>query len=382
MRSIQNTHCAILAVAIATAMVCTLRLDCQVASPQALYDQAGQALDAGNAAQAIKLYEELLQQVPDSVEARTNLGAALAQEGRYGDAMKQYRLALARDPRNQTVLLDLALAFYKQADFSQASGQLDTLHKLDPANQQALYLLADCYLRLGKFQDAIALVTPAYDAHPDDPTLEYILSWALIQDGQTQKGAAVIDRILRKGNPAVANLLMGTAQEAAGDHKTAAATIHKALELNPDIPGGWTIYGKALLQDGQREEGITALRRALQADPNDFDACLHLGAILRHDGDIVGAGPYLNRALLLRQDSSAAQFQVSAMDAAAGRLDEARSGFEKLLKQWPDFLEAHVQLATVYARLHRTEDSKREQRIALELNDKARVKGPQPEVNP
>ena len=382
MCGIQRSLCSILPLAIATAIVCASRLDCQVASPQALYDQAGKALDDGNTNQAIILYEELIQQVPDSVEARTNLGAALAQQGRYDDARKQYRQALARDPHNETVLLDLALAFYKQADFSQARSQLETLHKLHPANRQALYLLADCDLRLGKFQDTIALVEPAYDAHPDDPALDYILSKALIQDGQTQKGAAVIDRILRNGNPAVAGLLMGAAQEAAGDHKTAVATIHKALELNPDIPGGWTIYGKALLQNGQREESATALRRALQADPNDFDACLHLGAILRHDGDVGGAEPYLKRALLLRPESAAAQFQVSSMDAGAGHLDEARSGFEKLVKQWPDFVEAHVQLAMVYARLHRTEDSKREQQIALELNDRTRAKGPQPELTP
>jgi Tfp pilus assembly protein PilF len=70
------------------------------------------------------------------------------------------------------------------------------------------------------------------------------------------------------------------------------------------------------------------------------------------------------------------------MDAGAGHLDEARSGFEKLVKQWPDFVEAHVQLAMVYARLHRTEDSKREQQIALELNDRTRAKGPQPELTP
>jgi len=34
----------------------------------------------------------------------------------------------------------------------------------------------------------------------------------------------------------------------------------------------------------------------------------------------------------------------------------------------------------VYTRLHRTEESERERRIVTELNDKARVKGPQPEV--
>ncbi len=62
--------------------------------------------------------------------------------------------------------------------------------------------------------------------------------------------------------------------------------------------------------------------------------------------------------------------------------EEGRTGFEKLVKQWPDFVEWHVQLASIYARLHRTQDSERERRIVIGLNQKARTKGPQPEVSP
>ena len=108
--------------------------------------------------QAIKLYEEFLRQAPDSIEARTNLGVALAQEGRFDEAAQQYRQVLSRDPRNETALLNLGLAIYKQGDFGEARNQFDKLYKLSPGNQQAFYLLADCDLRLGKFQDAITLV--------------------------------------------------------------------------------------------------------------------------------------------------------------------------------------------------------------------------------
>ena len=185
------------------------------------------------------------------------------------------------------------------------------------------------------------------------------------------RGAAVIDRIMRNGNSAAASVLMGTAQFAAGDYKTAAATLKKALDLNPNLPGAWTIYGRALLGSGATEEAKIAFRRALEADPNDFDACLHLGGGLRHDGDLEGARPYLAHALVLRPDSVQAQFQIFALDAATGHLDEARTGFEKLVKQWPDFVEAHLQLAMVYARLHQTELSARERKIVEELNEKA-----------
>jgi Tfp pilus assembly protein PilF len=90
----------------------------------------------------------------------------------------------------------------------------------------------------------------------------------------------------------------------------------------------------------------------------------------------------LKHALTLRPDSAAAQFQILALDAAAGHLEEAKTGLEKLVKQWPDFVEAHLQLALVYTRLHQTPDSERERRIVEELNSKARAKGPQSEATP
>lgn len=372
----------ILIVAVALALLGPMRLECQQASPQALYDQAGKALDAGNAPLAIKLYQELLSKVPDSMEARINLGVALAHEGRYDEAVQQYRQALQRDPGNEMALLNLALAHYKEADFTKARNEFLELHKLHPPNQQAFYLLADCDLRLGNFQDAIALVEPAYEAHPDDAAIEYLLGTALIQNGQTQKGAAVIDRMMRNGNSAVASVLLGASQYAAGDYKASAATLRKALDLNPALPGAWTIYGRALLNNGENEQAKAAFLRALQTDANDFDACLHLGALLRHDGDLAGAGPYLKHALMLRPDSATALFQVSALDAAEGHLQDAQSGFEKLVKQYPEFVDAHVQLAMIYARLHQTQESERERRIVVELNAKARAKGPQPEALP
>src|SRR5215467_2108023 len=89
-------------------------LETQDSSPQALYDEAGRALDAGDTALAIKLYRQLLQEVPDSVEARTNLGVALAKQGQSAEAVVEYREALKRNPQSQVTLLNLSLALYKQ----------------------------------------------------------------------------------------------------------------------------------------------------------------------------------------------------------------------------------------------------------------------------
>jgi tetratricopeptide (TPR) repeat protein len=165
----------------------------------------------------------------------------------------------------------------------------------------------------------------------------------------------------------------------AGDYKTAAETLRKVLAANPELPGGWTLYGRALLNGNQNDDAKTAFQHALQIDANDFEANLYLGGMLRHDGDYQGAAPLLQCALRLRPDSVAARFQVGALDAALGHLEAARTQLEAVARQSPDFVEAHVQLAAVYARLKRTRDSERERQIVIALNAKARSKGPQPE---
>jgi Flp pilus assembly protein TadD len=353
--------------------------DSQTPTPQTLYQQADQAYDRGDVEQAVHLYRELLKLQPDSIQARTNLGVALAHLGRYAEATAEYRSALRLDPQNPIVLLNFALAWYKQADFEKAAVELEHLRTRHPENQQSLYLLADCYLRLGRNRDAVKLLQPAYEASPDDHAVDYAFGTALMNDGQIQKGEVVIDRILKSGDTGQVNLLMGTAQMAAGDYKTAASTIRKALDQEPTLPGGWSLYGRALLNSGDNDNAKASFRRALEADPNDFDANLHLGGMLRHDGNNTEAAPYLEHALHLRPASLAALYQVGTLNLAMGDFQTARKDLEQVERQSPDFLQVHVQLATLYARLHREQDSRREREIVLKLNEKARAKGPQPE---
>lgn len=347
-------------------------------SADSLYKDAGEAFDRGDVEQAIALYQKLVEMRPESVEARTNLGVALAHVGRYDDAIAQYREALKYDPKNPVVRLNLALAWYKQADFAKAAEELTNLRKDHPEGQQSLYLLADCDLRLGKNREATTLLQPAHEANPEDRAIDYALGTALIRDGQVEKGGVIIDRILKSGDSPEVTLLMGAAQLAGGDPKKAISTIRKALDMNPDLPSGWSLYGQALQEGGEDEESRAAFQRALQSDANDFDANLRLGAVLRHDGSFEQAAPYLEHALQLRPGSIPARYQVGALNLARGKLALARKDLEQVERDSPDFQEVHVQLASLYARLGLAADSQRERGIILKLNEKSRVKGPQP----
>jgi tetratricopeptide (TPR) repeat protein len=70
---------------------------------------------------------------------------------------------------------------------------------------------------------------------PADLAVDYALGVALIRLGQIERGEAVIDPILKAGNTAEANLLLGEAQFAAQDYKAAAGSLQKAVALNPKL---------------------------------------------------------------------------------------------------------------------------------------------------
>jgi hypothetical protein len=82
--------------AFAIAFICPLQVVGQQSSPQALYDQAGQAFDAGDTAKVIQLCEELLQQFPDSALSGRKPGAIL------GNNIHPRVLAMQPDGRGRT----------------------------------------------------------------------------------------------------------------------------------------------------------------------------------------------------------------------------------------------------------------------------------------
>ncbi|MBV9301188.1 MAG: tetratricopeptide repeat protein [Acidobacteriaceae bacterium] len=344
-------------------------------SPQDLLKEAVALQQAGKLDQAIQDYYLFLDTYPNAPEIRSNLGAALAGAGRFAEAIEQYKLALSEKP-DPRLRLNLALAYYKSADFKAAVQELETVRDTDPTNLQAVMLLADCDLKLGHNQKTIELLTPLRRTNPDDLGIAYLLGTALVRDGQTAEGQLIIDQILKRGDSAEARLLMGTTKFEAHEFNGALADLKRALELNPNLPGVYAYYGMALMVMGDTARAKDAFKNELAHDPNNFDANLRLGALLRVDQDYAAASPYLQQAQKLRPNDPSVRYQIASVTLAQGKQDQARNQLEALVKEVPSFTEAHVTLATIYYREKRKEDGDRERAIVRSLNQQQQARAP------
>jgi len=130
------------------------------------------------------------------------------------------------------------------------------------------------------------------------------------------------------------------------------------------------------MRAGDTAAAAREFRRALELDPNDFDSCLQLAGLLRQDQALPEARTWLQRALRLRPGDLAVRFQLGAIDLSENRIDEARAELESIVRESPEFTEAHVTLATVYYRLKLKEDGDREREVVRKLNTASQAKQP------
>ena len=336
-------------------------------APEQILRQAIAMHQGGDTEGAIREYRAYLRVRPDSPDVRSNLGAALASTGRYSEAIVEYQAALKHGPKDPRIWLNLALAFYKAGQISDAARELEALHAVQPANPQVILVLADCWLRQGENAKVIGLLAPLDKQNQGDLAMAYMLGTALLRDKQIDRGQQIVDRILRNGDSAEARLLLGMAKLEALEYPAAIADLTKAVELNPHLPDLYSYLGQAQMASGDMTAARAAFEKELAQNPNDFESNLRLAVLLKQDGDYNRARELLARALRVRPGDPGALYQVGATDLAAGDMDRACATLEKVVKQSPQFLEAHVSLAQVYYRLKRKADGDRERAVVQKL---------------
>lgn len=345
-------------------------------NPQQLVQDALQKQQAGDLAGAVPEYREFLKLHPEATPIHSNLGAALAGLGRYEEALPEYKIALKQSPKLVGARLNLALVYYKMGRIDDATTELEKVHTEEPTNHQATLLLGDCYLRMGREDDVIRILEPEEAAYPDDMAVAYLLGTALIREKRVEEGQVLVNQILHNGDSAEAHLMLGTAKMNVQDFAGARDEFAKAVALNPNLPEVHVLYAKALVFTGDSDLSAKEYKTELTVDPYNFDANLQLGAAARLEQNYEQADKYFARALETRPGDPGVRYQQALVAIDEGHLDLARDLLEGLIKQSPQFTEAHVSLALVYYKLKRPDDSKRERETVLKLTAAAQAKQP------
>jgi tetratricopeptide (TPR) repeat protein len=348
----------------------------QQPDPDRLFGSAIEAQQRGDYPTAIEDYQKLLKLRPKMVEARVNLGAALAHTGRFDEAIAQYQLALPDVPDKNAIHMNIGLAYYKKGDLPSAIREFQIVQKSRPLDPQLAILLGDSEVRSGKGADAVPMLTPLEAENVGNPDFEYVMGTALVAAGSRRDGVARLEKVAQATNSADTYFLAGSTYMDLNEFEHARNDLEAAFRLNPKLPRINTMVGMARDRTGDRTGAEPAFRAALAIDPNDFDANLYLGAILLKRRAVDEAKPYLDKAVALNPTSTMARYESAMWKSNSGQYDAAAKDLEEVIKSDPNWLEPHVELATVYYRLRRPDDGAKERAIVDKLTAEQQTKTP------
>lgn len=195
---------------------------------------------------------------------------------------------------------------------------------------------------------------------PADPLQEDPLQAALALHRQGKHDLAMQRYVaILQGNPNNIDALYYVAVLAIqeGQIDEGIKVIGRALDVGPPQARFHNLMGQAYLRGNKDGEALQAFSRAIEADAGFADAYGNRGTLLAEMKRLPEALADFDRALALRPDNPTDLCNRAGVLSNLGRLDEAIAGFDRALMLMPQLAPAFYNRAEVKMRLGRFADA-------------------------
>ena len=219
--------------------------------------------------EAASLYCTAIAENPNLLDAHFNLGNLYRRMNRPMDAVGCYQAALRIDPNNSRAYLNLGLAAGDVGDANTAIECFRRAVNLAPNFPDAQNLLGDALFRAGHTDEAVTVYREFTVRCPDDPRAHHNLGLALASRGDRDAALPELELALTlRPNYADAHNTLGILFEAMKRADEAQEHYRQAVELRPDFADAWSNLGTSYTEQGRVAEAIDSLRKALQLRPD------------------------------------------------------------------------------------------------------------------
>lgn len=269
----------------------------------------------GMADQAIKVWQQLIDQFPGELAIAEKVAASLAKEQHFDLAFQHY-IRLAKQAKTMESKLGYQV---KIAELHGELGQTDQsrkqlqslLKRLRPGSwlyRDVRNRLERSYLAAGDFDALTNYYTDQANRSPDDLT-------SLVRLGQ---------------------LLVG-----AGKPHEAEVVFRKSIERSPNLPDARLALAEILFNDGRLSDAAEQFNALLQNDPANPDYMMRLGEIFLSDQNVgleqryTAAVEIWNRLVDLRPDDAVTLAMVAKQMQSIDRSDRAIELYEQAIAADP-----------------------------------------------
>ncbi|HEX8722826.1 MAG TPA: tetratricopeptide repeat protein [Pyrinomonadaceae bacterium] len=325
------------------------------------------SLRLGDRAAAARYFGEYLAALPRApgeiaaARPRSELGAALLENGLPEEASVELAAASAAEPSNPEHVVRLARAHLARKDVRAAGRALESAVARGVEAAPVYALLADVYEASGHVENAIPAMRLAIERDPKNESYRFRYGM-LLTDTKAPAAAVIRLREALKEFPRSSRLwfALGVAQSALDKPEEAAGSFQRAHELEPNFAPALAYLGMTYDQQGRFDEAVEHYERALALDGR-LGAAHYLAAeaiLKRAQADERRAEAHLKEAVALEPGFAPARVSLAKLYMRGERLAEAVALLQAAVSSAPELAEAHYNLGRALMRLKRTAEAK------------------------
>lgn len=318
---------AVFAAAIVGAVIVTAPSGCGPATPPAPIPRPADLAQADPwVSHEIDVACEAVSASPRDAARWAVLGDLYYAHDYFGLATDAYAVSLELDPAQPVVRYMLAVTHHADGDTAQALAELEIAMSLDATTPHLRWRAAEWLIDAGDLDRAATMAEAAVTLGPDDRTAIRMLARVRLEQGRPDETIELVGPL---------------------------------LVATPDDPEVRSLRGRALRAAGRVDEAARDMLLAGDVQPTWFDEWINRVLVRRTDlawwirriqRTANGGQPEVARTMLgrLREwhpDAREVDFTEGVVLVNEGRLDEAITGFERLVESDPDWAAARVRAA-------------------------------------
>ncbi len=336
---------------------------------------AGQFIVQGDLARAEAELNFVLTTDPNDYRALNLLGVIRAQQGRNPEAEQLFKRVIEQKPDYASAHVDLGLLYRQMGDGDRAITELERALQLDPARQDARSALVQTLqseareaLQRQQYEKSLSLLIKARKLLPLDPDVNYEFGLVALRMSLYLDAAQAFQQVLTaRQDDASALYALGRAQMGLTKFQDARAAFEKYVELRPQDAGGHYGLGLVLTALEHPDEARREFELSARLQPVQTEAYFELGKLDLSQSNLDLAAEQFKRVLERDPKHAGALLGMGQVDFQRKDYADASALLEQAIAAEPSLRQAHYYLGLTYARLGRTDDSKRELALASKL---------------
>lgn len=278
----------------------------------------------------------------------------LHQAGNLAEAARLYNQVLRTNPKHFGALQMLGFLHFQRAEFEDAAQIMAKALKIDPRSVDALYNRGCALQALERHKEALQCFDKAVALKPDFAAAYLNRGNALFQLGRRREAVESYDLAL-KLQPQYAEALLNRANALFELERPeeALSNYDKALTLEPRQAILWNNRGNALAMMERHADALESYDKALSLDSSYADAFENRGEALEKVGRHAEALAGYAHALAIAPDNPSALHKRARLLLSLKRPLEAFADFERILALDPEDTAAAVSRGVALADLGR-----------------------------